>query len=79
MYNGRNAGRSYSNCNNTPSNANANRGSRRSLTQFVIVYRTACRRWKSTRRETGGQKLTVAASEILRGTEERADMGDACG
>ena len=32
LYYGRAAGRSYSNCNNTPSNANANRGSRRSYT-----------------------------------------------
>ena len=32
LYHGRNAGRSYSNCYNDPSNANAHRGSRRSYT-----------------------------------------------
>ena len=36
-----------------------------------IVRCTACRRWKSTRRETGGQKLTVAAPKAREGEGAR--------
>lgn len=79
LNNGRNAGRSYSNCNNAPSNANANRGSRRSLAKICccVPYRLP-QVEIHTPGKPAGRNEPLQHLKPAR-VEGRADMGGACG
>lgn len=78
LNNGRNAGRSYSNCNNTPSNANANRGSRRSLNNSLLRTVPLAAGGNPHAGEPAGRNEPLQHLKPER-VEGHADVGGVCG